>query len=311
MITTRVLESYPSVFVKLTGLRVAEYRAWLPAVEARYEAAEVKRLTARARQRGLGGGDKPALAGREQILLTVVWLRVYPTHDVLGFLFGVSQPTVGRYIGRVLPVLEQVGVEGLRQPDPGRKRRRSLPALLKDIPELQVIVDSVEQRVQRPVGQDASPAWYSGKQRAHTVKAQLAVEGDTGYLVHLSSSVSGRTADITLLKDSCLLQHVPEGMAVLGDAGYQGLATLHPQGHTPIKRNKGSPPLTEAQKAYNHAFARVRIVVETTLCRIRRYHCLSHSDRQHRCLANHHARLCAVAGLVNCQLDRTQRRRPC
>lgn len=311
MITTSLLQRQPSVFLKLTGLRVEEYRAWLPEVEARFEAAEVKRLTARERQRGLGGGDKPALTAGEQILLTVMWLRVYPTHDVLGFLFGVSPPTVGRYMARVLPVLEQVGVEGLRQPDPGRKRRRSLPALLKDIPELQVIVDSFEQRVQRPVGRDASKAWYSGKQRAHTVKAQVTVEGETGYLVHLSSSVSGRTADITLLKDSTVLQHVPEGMALLGDAGYQGLATLHERGYTPLKRNKGSPPLTEAQTAYNHAFSSVRIVVENTLCRIRRYQCLTQCDRQHRCPVNHHARLCAVAGLVNLQLDRTQRRRSC
>lgn len=311
MITTRLLESHPSVFVKLTGLRVAEYRAWLAEAEAHFEAAEVKRLTARERQRGLGGGDKPALSAREQILLTVVWLRVYPTHDVLGFLFGVSQPTVGRYIGRVLPVLEQRGVEGLRQPDPGRKRRRSLPALLKDIPELQVIVDSFEQRVQRPVGRDASTAWYSGKQRRHTVKAQVTVEGETGYLVAISDSVPGRTADITLLKRSGALECVPQGMGLLGDAGYQGLATLHQRGHTPFKRNKGSPPLTDAQTAYNHAFSSVRIVVETTLCRLRRYQCLTQCDRQHRCLVNHHARLRAVAGLVNRQLDRTQRRPLC
>lgn len=309
MITTTLLQGYPSVFVKLTGLRMEEYRAWLPDVEVRYAEAEVKRLTARERQRGLGGGDKPALPAGEQILLTVIWLRVYPTHDVLGFLFGVSPPTVGRYIGRVLPVLEQVGVEGLRQPDPGRKRRRSLPALLRDIPELQVIVDSFEQRVQRPVGRDASKTWYSGKQRGHAVKAQVAVEGETGYLVALSDSVPGHTADITLLKQSGVLERVPAGMGLLGDAGYQGLAKLHPLGRSPCKRNKHSPPLTPDQLAYNHAFASVRIVVETTLCRVRCYQSLTQRDRQHRCLVNHHARLCAVAGLVNRQLDRTPQRR--
>jgi hypothetical protein len=42
-------------------------------------------------------------------LLTVVWLRVYPTHEVLGYLFGVSDSTVSGVIARVLPLLEQTG----------------------------------------------------------------------------------------------------------------------------------------------------------------------------------------------------------
>jgi len=311
MITTRLLQGYPSVFVKLTGLRVEEYQAWLPAVVERFHESEARRLTQRERRRELGGGDKPALGAGEQILLTVVWLRVYPTHDVLGFLFGVSQPTVGRYLAHVLPVLEQLGVDGMRQADPGRKRRRSLPALLKAIPELQVIVDSLEQRVQRPVGRAAAKAWYSGKQHSHTLKAQVMVEGETGYLVEVSDSVPGRTADITLLKQSGVLARVPENMALLADAGYQGLAKLHDRAYTPYKRSNHSPPLTPDQIAYNHAFSSIRIVVENTLCRVRYYQCLTQRDRQHRCLANHHARLCAVAGLVNLQLQRTQPQRSC
>jgi len=57
-------------------------------------------------------------------------------------------------IERVLPLLEAAGRDTMRLPDPGRKRRRHADALLADIPELTVLVDSFEQRVQRPaVGQ--------------------------------------------------------------------------------------------------------------------------------------------------------------
>ena len=100
-------------------------------------------------------------------------------------------------------------------------------------------------------------------------------------------------------------------MALLADAGYQGLAKLHAQGDTPYKRSNHSPPLTPDQIAYNHAFSSVRIVVENTLCRVHYYQCLTQRDRQHPYLANHHARLCAVAGLVNLQLPRTPRQRSC
>ena len=59
-------------------------------------------MTRAARQRAIGGGhpfDLTPGAG----LLTVVWLRRYPIHEVLGFLFGVSDSTVCRYIGTSCP----------------------------------------------------------------------------------------------------------------------------------------------------------------------------------------------------------------
>jgi hypothetical protein len=243
------------------------------------------------------------LAAREQILLTVIWLRVYPTHEVLGYLFGVSQPTVGRYLAHVLPVLEQAGRDTMRMPDPGRKRRRSLPELLDDIPDLAVVVDSFEQAVQRPRQASEGPAWYSGKQHRHTVKSQVTVQEDSGLIAHLSQSVPGRTADITLVKQSGLLAALPPGVACLSDSAYQGIAKLHPLARSPFKRLGVKPkPLTQAQLAYNRAFNARRIIVENTLKRIRDYQALSQRDRQHRDLSSHSARVCAVAGLVNRQL---------
>ena len=38
--------------------------------------------------------------------MTVIWLRLYPTQDVLGSFFGVSQAVVSNYIAHTLPVLE-------------------------------------------------------------------------------------------------------------------------------------------------------------------------------------------------------------
>ena len=46
----------------------------------------------------------------------------------------------------------------MRLPDPGRKQRRQLDDLLKETPELAVVIDSFEQRVQRPrTRRDADP----------------------------------------------------------------------------------------------------------------------------------------------------------
>lgn len=295
------LSGYPNVFLKLTGLRVGEFDELLEEVLPRFGEAEAARLSRPDRQRGMGGGRDSELAGRDQILLTVVWLRVYPTHEVLGYLFGVSQPTVGRYIQRVLPLLEQAGRDTMRLPDPGRKRRRSLDELLHDTPELAVVVDSFEQRVQRPKDRDARDSFYSYKKRSHTLKSQVAVDEDSGQVVDVAVSAKGRVADLTILKQSGLLARLPDGVGCLGDLGYQGIRDLHPLGACPRKKPWGKHnPRPPEDVIYNRAFSQRRIVVENTINRLRRYQALTQSDRQHR--RDHTARVCAVAGLVNRQL---------
>jgi len=58
---------------------------------------------------GRGGGRHADLARTNQLLLTIIWLRQYPTNEVLGFLFGVSDSTASRILARLLPLLEGTG----------------------------------------------------------------------------------------------------------------------------------------------------------------------------------------------------------
>jgi len=292
------LSDFPSVFQSLTGLRVSEFDELYKDLQGYYVEAEWRRLERADRKREMGAGRRFALSARDQILLTVVWLRVYPTYEVLGYLFGVSDTTTGRIVERLVPMLEQLGRDTMRLPKPSRKRRRQLDDLLRDIPELAVVVDSFEQRVQRPVDQAAAAGLYSGKKKMHTLKSQVAVHEDSGHLVDVSESVPGPTADLNLLKRSGLLKRLPTGVRAIGDLGYFGIGALG-RGSSPRRKPRGKPrPPTDID--YNTAFSRRRIIVEHTIGRIRRYQALSQTDRHHRQL--HTARVCAVAGLVNRQL---------
>lgn len=296
------LTQHPTVFLKVTGLRVAEFDTLVKDVLPAFAAAEMQRLQRPHRQREVGGGRTAELDGRNQVLLTVIWLRVYPTHEVLGYLLGVSDSTVSRIIQRVLPLLEQAGRDTMRMPDPGRKRRRSLDELLRDTPELAVIIDSFEQKVQRPKAVEERDSWYSHKKRSHTLKSQVAVDEERGRIVDVSDSVTGRTHDLTLLKQSGLLGRLPEGIGGLGDLGYQGIRDLHPLAACPRKKPWGKhKPRPPEDIAYNRAFSQRRIVVENSINRLRRYQALSQPDRQHR--RQHTARVCAAAGLVNRQFE--------
>jgi len=295
------LSQYPRVFLSVTGLRVAEFDQLVKDVLPKYGEAEQARLERAERQRAMGGGHPFELALRDHVLLTVIWLRVYPVHEVLGYLFGVSDSTVSRVIERVLPVLEQAGRDTMRMPDPGRKRRRQLDELLRDTPELAVVIDTFEQRVQRPRDKDKADELFSGKKRQHTLKSQVAVDEEKGTVVDVADSVPGPTADITLLKQSRLMERLPEGVGGMGDSAYQGIAQLHPQalGASSRKKPYGQPRPPE-DVAYNTAFSRRRIIVENTIGRFRRYQCLTQTDRNHRQL--HTSRVVAVAGLVNRQI---------
>ncbi len=296
------LSRHPRVFRHMTGLAVAEFDVLVQDLLPVFRACQQQRLSRPTRQRAIGGGTPFALKPREQFLLTVIWLRLYPMHEVLGFLFGVTHPTVGRIIKRVLPLLAAAGRDTMRLPDPGKKHRRTLDALLAHTPELAVIIDTFEQAVQRPHDRREADTYYSGKKKQHTHKTQVAVDERTGHIVDVSATVRGPTADLTLLKASGLLERLPPDVGSLGDLAYVGIAGLHPQslGATPRRKPRGKPRPPE-DIAYNRAFARRRIVVEHSIGRLRCYQALTQRDRHHR---RHTGRVCAVAGLVNRRLAR-------
>lgn len=301
MLRFEYLSTFARVFYVMTGLKVHEFNTLIEDVLPKYREAEQRRLARKGRQRAIGGGHPFELDARDQFLLVIVWLRRYPIHEVLGFLFGVSDSTVSRLIDRLVPVLEAAGRDTMRMPDPGKAQRKNLDALLQATPELVVVIDSFEQRVQRPRDRQAADALYSGKKKQHTLKSQVTVDETTGQIVDISDSVPGPTADCKLLGDSQVLKRLPPGVGALGDLAYVGIDKLHPDGlgAAPRRKPRGKPRPSEDVE-YNRAFSRRRIVVEHSIGRLRHYQALAQTDRHHR--RRHAPRVRAVAGLVNRRL---------
>jgi hypothetical protein len=290
------LRGYPSIFRKLTGIAIAVFDQLLQDLRPAFAAQRRRRLERPNRQRAFGGGDDFDLDPDDQFLLTIFWLRQYPTQEVLGYLFGVSDSTAKRAIDRCLPLLEAAGKDTMRMPDPGRGRRKDLSTLLKDTPDVAVLIDTFEQSVQRPTKRQKR--FYSGKKKRHTLKSQVAVDEVTGAIIDVAESVPGPTADSKVLKKSKLLKRLPKGVGGMGDLAYVGMEELHPQGlgAAPRRKPRGQKR-SLADRRYNKAFSRRRIRVEHGIGRLRRYQALTHTDRHFR--KGHTARVRAVAGLVN------------
>ena len=295
------LHKHETVFKALTGLRVSEFDTLVDELLPEYEQAEEERLSRPDRLRAIGGGPTFALNARDQLLLIVIWLRKYPTQEVLGYLFGVSDTSAGRVVKRLLPLLEQSGRATMKMPDPGRKQRRQLSDLLADTPELAVVIDTFEQRVQRHKDPKQADEYYSGKNKTNTLKSQIAVDELSGQVVDVAESVVGPRSDIKTLEQSDLLNRLPEGVGAIGDLAYVGIDKLHPAGlaAAPRRKPKGKPRPQE-DVVYNQAFSQRRIIVEHTIGRMRRYEAITQMDRHHR--QDHTPRVVAIAGLVNRQI---------
>jgi len=297
------LTRHPAIFRAMTGLTVGAFDALAADVLPTLAVATRDRLARPGRQRAPGGGRGYGLVPRDRLLLAVVWLRRYPTNQVLGYRFGVSEPTARRTVGRLVPLLEAAGRDTLCLPDPGRGHRLGLDALRADTPGLAVLIDTFEQRVQRPADRADADTYYSGKKKQHTLTVQVAVDAVTGAVADVADSVRGPTADRAVLRASGLLARLPPGVGALGDRADVGLGDAHPGGlgATPRRKPRGRPR-PAADVADNRACARRRITVEHTSGRLRRYDALTHTDRHRR--RGHTARVRAVAGLVNRQLRR-------
>jgi hypothetical protein len=294
------LRQHPAVFRSLTGVTVGVFDGLAADVLQALADAEFARRDRPGRGRAVGAGHPFGLCPNDQVLLAVVWLRVYPTHAVLAYLFGVSESAARRTLGRVLPVLAEAGKDTMRMPDPGKHARRNLPALLKDTPGLAVLVDTFEQPTHRPKRRQR--AYYSGKKKRHTLKSQVGVDEESGRVVHVPPSAPGPTADLTLLKRSRLLGCLPTGVGLIGDTAYLGAAKVRPGvGCATPRRKPRGKPRPPADRRYNRAVSRRRVTVEHTIRRLRVFQALTQVNRHGR--KKHEHRVRAVAGLVNRMID--------
>jgi hypothetical protein len=270
------------------------------------------RRTRQPRQRAVGAGRRYTYSLRDRLLMTLVWLRVYTTYAVMGFLFDLDPTNVEDNVKAVLATLEQMSSFAYERPAAQRHKLRSLAAVMDAFPDVRLVIDATEQRVQRPQAgqdddgqpQDRQKPYYSGKKKTHTLKTQVAVAPD-GRIEAVSASVpGGATHDLTLLRQTNLLAHLTEGEAAMLDKGYDGIRNDFPALalYLPYKARRNHP-LTPEQKAYNRHLAKYRIVVEHTIAQLNKFQVLAQVYRHARTAHSQIFRI--VAALVNRQITAT------
>ena len=90
---------------------------------------------------------------------------------------------------------------------------------------------------------------------------------------------NGSKHDFQLFKDSqCIFS---DQTCAIADAGYQGLAGIHPNCQTPAKKSK-LHPLTQDQKRANRRLSQKRILIENIIRKLKIFRILSERYRNRR-----------------------------
>lgn len=253
------------VFQQLTGTTVEEFDKLKVAFQDAYEEDEQKR-----RKPGNHAGRKPVLRRSEDKLFFILfYLRHYPTQEVLGFLFGISQGQANQWIHRLAPLVkEALGNEGHL---PARTAS-DLKGLLKACPELAFLIDGTDRPIRRPKDSEARRKDYSGKKKRHTKKNIVITEKETGRVLGLGPTQPGSRHDKACADEEGYT--FPKGSTLFQDTGFQG---YEPKGATvvqPTKKPRGKE-LSPEQKAANRVISSQRVCVEHSIGGIKVFHAAS------------------------------------
>jgi hypothetical protein len=221
MVTYTDLRDDTRRLLTLTSLTAPEFELLLTAFVRAYERRYPTNRTAtgQPRQRAVGGGRTSALQEPPQkLLFLLVYLKTYPLQVVMGELFGLSQPQVNYWLGRLLPILRAA------LDDLGALPERAAHAFARTGaprgPAPRLIIDGTERRRQRPKNPEKQAAHYSGRKKMHSDKNVVVVEAGSRRVGFLSHTDVGRTADKRIADDEDIAY--PPGTVLYKDCGFQG-----------------------------------------------------------------------------------------
>jgi hypothetical protein len=238
MVTYSELRGDRRRFLALTSLTLPEFDRLLAAFVRSYERLYPADRTAagRLRLRAPGGGRTGALQEPQQkLLFLLVYLKTYPLQVVMAELFGLSQPRVNYWLGRLLPVLRDALDDLGALPE--RDGHAFARAGSSYGPAPRLIIDGTERRRRRPKNPEKQAAHYSGRKKVHSDKNVVVVEAGSQRVGFLSGTYAGRVADKGIADREEIAY--PPGAVLYEDSGFQGYEPAGVRTRRPKKKGGG------------------------------------------------------------------------
>jgi DDE superfamily endonuclease/Helix-turn-helix of DDE superfamily endonuclease len=300
MLTYAALSLTPKIFPALTGMTRVEFDRLaedFAAARDRSRAASTRTKRGQPRQRAAGAGSPATLDLPTRLLMTLLWLRVYPTYEVLGWLFGLEKSNAWENVQATLAVLETLADFPFERPAAERAKLGTKEAVFDAFPEVKVIIDGKEQAFRRPRGWEEQKPFYSGKKKRHTIKNQVLCTPE-GRIGGVSATVPGSMHDLTMMRGDGVLDRLAEGEGAMADKAYTGAGGDRPGVPlvVPTKATRGHP-LTQEQVAANRVISGCRVVIEHVMAQLNRFQALKQVFRS--AFGRHTRAIRVVAALVD------------
>ncbi len=154
MITYSNLSKHPQVAPRLIGMSLPTfdqlYAEFEVAHQQRLNQAKLTRRTNTRRQRAAGAGRKHQYDLRDRLLMTLFWLQVYMTYEVLGFFYQLNKTNIEDNLKDVQATLATMTSFTVEHSSPDRLKLHSPEAVMTAFPEVELVIEAKEQPVRRP-----------------------------------------------------------------------------------------------------------------------------------------------------------------
>lgn len=290
----------PLIFRSFTGVTVSEFESICNEIEHNYEEHERRRLLSRMmtkkkkRIRDIGAGRPFKLKVKERFVMLLVYYRLYITYTLSGFLFDLDQSNVCRDISMMEPLIKEC-IPLTKKIYKRTRRLRTIDEVEQYFPGFKAFIDSTEQEIPRPKNKRRRNSYYSGRKKKHTVKTQLMVNSE-GLILHKTGHRSGRKHDYDIYKHNHPI--TPLQVENIVDLGYLGIEKDFPtvKSVLRVKKKKGTL-LSCDERTYNKNHSRLRIIVEHTICKIKKFGIMGSKFRNRLRKYNNVSDI--ISGLVN------------
>ncbi|MHC5747418.1 MAG: helix-turn-helix domain-containing protein [Nostoc sp.] len=165
------IQKYPHRTKQILGISYEQLQSLLNCAINRYKEIKTKQESQKIRINASGGGRPEKLLIQEQVCLCLFYLRQMPTFQVLGMFFGISKTEANDTFHDWIPILRDILPSSLLEQLSNNES--DLLFAQEVLTNFRLLVDSMEQPINRPSDDKEQQKYFSGKKRQHTLKNQV------------------------------------------------------------------------------------------------------------------------------------------
>jgi hypothetical protein len=217
-------------------------------------------------------GPRRKLSTEEELLMTLMKLRLSLINEVLGDMFGVSDTTVSQVFNTWIKFLSTELSPIIYWP----AKDAVFPYYPKSLPEkyrhLRCTIDCTECFIEKPRNLELQSLTWSDYKKHNTVKFLVAISPN-GSICFLSKAWCGRASDRRITMESGFMELIEPGDLVLADRGFPILEDLAVR-NAILAIPPPSSGIEQQERSQVHktsSVANARIHVERSIGRIKQY----------------------------------------